>query len=152
MLIASSLLTSGLTLTIRERWAFTWISWTTTKHASTAQVNQSLVRSFLILSLKKSLSASPFFSLLLCLLWLIYITRDRLGNRVGFGSQTRWLHCTTQHVHIAQTQTQIPTSYFCAVQESESKFVPESISGNVKLRLRSLLPISVQYRNLSPSL
>ena len=34
-----------------------------------------------------------------------------------------------EHVHIAQTRTWIPTSYFW--QESESEFVPESISGNV---------------------
>ena len=32
-----------------------------------------------------------------------------------------------EHVHIAQTRTQIPTSYFCLGQESES----ESVSGNV---------------------
>ena len=34
-----------------------------------------------------------------------------------------------EHVHI--TQTRIPTPYFCMGQESESEFVPESISGIV---------------------
>ena len=34
-----------------------------------------------------------------------------------------------EHVHI--TQTRIPTPDFCMGQESESEFVPESISGNV---------------------
>ena len=36
-----------------------------------------------------------------------------------------------EHVHIAQTQTYIPTRYFCVGQESNSESVPESISGNV---------------------
>ena len=36
-----------------------------------------------------------------------------------------------EHIHITQTQTRIPTSYFCVGQESESESVPESISGNV---------------------
>ena len=35
------------------------------------------------------------------------------------------------HLHIAQIQTQISTSYFCTGQESESKSVTESVSGNV---------------------
>ena len=39
--------------------------------------------------------------------------------------------CCTEHVHIAQTQTLIPTSYFCIGQESESKSEPESVSSNV---------------------
>ena len=33
-------------------------------------------------------------------------------------------------VHIAQTWTHIPTSYFCVRQETESKSVPGSVSGN----------------------
>ena len=44
--------------------------------------------------------------------------------------------CYAEHVHIAQTRTGIPTSYFCVGQESVyisvSKSVPESVSGNVK--------------------
>ena len=32
-----------------------------------------------------------------------------------------------EHVHVAQTQTRIPTPYFCVGQESES----ESVSGSV---------------------
>ena len=36
-----------------------------------------------------------------------------------------------EHVHIAQTRTQIPFLYFCTGQVSESEFVPESVSGNV---------------------
>ena len=36
-----------------------------------------------------------------------------------------------ENVHIAQTQTRIPTPYFCIGQESESESVPESVSGNV---------------------
>ena len=32
-----------------------------------------------------------------------------------------------EHVHIAQTRTQVPTPYFCTEQESET----ESVSGNV---------------------
>ena len=34
-------------------------------------------------------------------------------------------------IHIAQRQTQIPTSYFCTGQESGSESVPVSESGNV---------------------
>ena len=37
--------------------------------------------------------------------------------------------CT--HFHIAQTQTWIPTPYFCIGQESESVPVSESVSDNV---------------------
>ena len=37
----------------------------------------------------------------------------------------------TEHVHIAQTWTWIPTPYFCIERECESESVPESISGNV---------------------
>ena len=36
-----------------------------------------------------------------------------------------------EHVHIAQTQTQIPIPYFCREQESECESVPESIFGNI---------------------
>ena len=36
-----------------------------------------------------------------------------------------------EHVHIAQTWTQIPTPYFCMGQESKSESVPEFVSGNV---------------------
>ena len=35
------------------------------------------------------------------------------------------------NVHIAQTQTGVPTPYFCVVQESESESVPESDSSNI---------------------
>ena len=36
--------------------------------------------------------------------------------------QTRWLHLYyAKHVHIAQTQTQIHTPYFCVGQESKSR-------------------------------
>ena len=37
----------------------------------------------------------------------------------------------TEDVHIAWTRTQIPTPYFCIVQESESESVPVSESDNV---------------------
>ena len=40
------------------------------------------------------------------------------------------LYCL-EHVHIAQTQTQIPTPYVCLGQGSELDSVPESISANV---------------------
>ena len=44
------------------------------------------------------------------------------------------LYCA-EHVHTAQTQTRIPTPYFCTGQDSksvsESESVPESVSGNV---------------------
>ena len=36
--------------------------------------------------------------------------------------------------HIVQTWTQIPTSYYCVGQESESESVLESVSGNVNER------------------
>ena len=39
--------------------------------------------------------------------------------------------CCAEHVHITQTWTWIPISYFCIGEECQSKSVPESISGNV---------------------
>ena len=36
-----------------------------------------------------------------------------------------------EHVHISQTPTRIPTSYFRMEQESESESVQESVYGNV---------------------
>ena len=38
---------------------------------------------------------------------------------------------SAEHVHVAQTQSQIPTAYFCVGQESESKSILESVCGNV---------------------
>ena len=46
------------------------------------------------------------------------------------------LYCI-EYVHIAKTQTQIPTPYFCTGQESESVSVSESISGDVYESLES---------------
>ena len=40
------------------------------------------------------------------------------------------VQCRTVHIAQTRTQTQIPTPYFCIGQESESKSVSESISGN----------------------
>ena len=40
------------------------------------------------------------------------------------------LYCT-EHVHISQTQTQIPTPYFCVGQEYDYMLVSESVSDNV---------------------
>ena len=39
--------------------------------------------------------------------------------------------CRTCSVHIAQIRTWIPIPCFCIGQESESEYVPESVSGNV---------------------
>ena len=36
-----------------------------------------------------------------------------------------------EHVHFAQTWTQIAIPYFCTGQESESESVPESVYGNI---------------------
>ena len=55
-------------------------------------------------------------------LCLIYIDGDGLRYRLGFGFQTQWVHCTMQNMFTLH-----------------------------RLRLRSLLPISVQDSNLSPS-
>ena len=44
-----------------------------------------------------------------------------------------------EYVHIAQTQTPIPTHYFCIGQESESKCLPESISGSENEPLKGRL-------------
>ena len=54
--------------------------------------------------------------------WLMYIDRDGFGYGQAFGFQTRWLHCTVQKMFTLQ-----------------------------RLRLGSLLPISAQDRNVSPS-
>ena len=43
-----------------------------------------------------------------------------------------------EHVHIAQIQTWIPTSYFCTGQESESK----SVSSNVNKSLHHVFCIA----------
>ena len=43
-----------------------------------------------------------------------------------------------EHTHTTETQTRIPTPYFCTGQESESESVPESISGNVNEPLQQV--------------
>ena len=40
--------------------------------------------------------------------WLNYIAKHGLGYRLGFGLQTRWLHCTIKKLPIAWTGTWIP--------------------------------------------
>ena len=78
-----------------------------------------------------SLSTALLPSVTLSLLVHIHCRRrTRKQTRIWIPNAIATL-CYTEHVHIAQTQTQIPTPYFCAVQESESKSVPVSIYGNV---------------------
>ena len=63
------------------------------------------------------------------MLWLIYIVGDGFGYPLGIRIPN--LMATlyySEHVHIAQTRTQIPTPYFCVRYESESKSVPESVA------------------------
>ena len=47
------------------------------------------------------------------------------------------LYCA-EHVHIAQTRNRIPTPYSCVGHESESEFIPESVSGSVNEPLSEL--------------
>ena len=56
--------------------------------------------------------------------------RTRVQTRIRIQNPMATLYYA-EHVHIAQTQTRIPTPYFCTGQESESESVPESISGNL---------------------
>ena len=44
-----------------------------------------------------------------------------------------------ENVLIAQTRTQIPTSYLCIVQKSKSESVPVSESGNVIKLIKPLI-------------
>ena len=55
-------------------------------------------------------------------------TRVQTGIRITNLMATLYY---AEHVHIAQTQTRIPSPYFCTGQEFESESVSESVSGNV---------------------
>ena len=44
--------------------------------------------------------------------------QTRIRIRLGFKTQTLYF---SEHVHIGQTQTRIPTPYFCVGQEPESR-------------------------------
>ena len=55
---------------------------------------------------------------------------------LGFGFQTKWLHCTMQNMFIAQTQAPIPTPYFCIGQESNAESISKSISGKWKWAIK----------------
>ena len=63
--------------------------------------------------------------------------RTRLQARVRIWNPMTTLYYA-EHTHATQTQTRIPTPYFCTGQESESESVPESISGNVNEPLQQL--------------
>ena len=73
----------------------------------------------------RNLGMSP--SLMANLHWQRHI---RVWTRIRIKSLMATLYYA-EHVHIAQTWTQIPTPYFCVGQVSESESVPESVSGNV---------------------
>ena len=64
------------------------------------------------------------------------LTRTQVRTRIRIPYLMATLYCT-EHGHIAQTQTRIPTPYLFRWQESESESVPESISGNVSEPLGS---------------
>ena len=88
-----------------------------------------------------SLSITLFPSVTLSLMVHIHCRRQtRKQTRIWIPSPMATLYYT-EHVHIAQTQ--IPTPYFCAVQESESKPVHEFISGNVNETLDLSLSLCV---------
>ena len=56
--------------------------------------------------------------------------RTPVQTRIWIPNPLATLHCA-EHVNIAQTQTQIPSPYFCLGQESESVSVSKSVSGSV---------------------
>ena len=56
--------------------------------------------------------------------------RTRVRTRIQIPNPLATLYYA-EHIHVAQTQTQISTPYFCTGQESEWECVPDSVSGNV---------------------
>ena len=65
-------------------------------------------------------------------LWLIYIDGDGIGvETLDSDSKPDCYIALCRIFHIAQTQTRIPTPYFCIGQESESESLLESVSDNV---------------------
>ena len=54
----------------------------------------------------------------------------RRRTRIQIPNPIATLHYT-EHIHMAQTQTWIPTPHFCIGQESESKSIPLSEFNNV---------------------
>ena len=69
-----------------------------------------------------------------------FVHYGSLHCRVQTRIQIPWLlyYVLCRTFHIAQTQTRIPTPYFCMGRESES--VSESVSGNVKEPLLKIFP------------
>ena len=61
------------------------------------------------------------------ILWLIhYINGDELGSDLDSEPNPMATLYYAEHVHIPQTRTQTPTSYFCTGQESES--APDNVN------------------------
>ena len=55
--------------------------------------------------------------------------QTRVQTRTWIPNLMDTLYCT-EHVRITQTQTRVPTPYFCIRQEYESVSVSEFVSGN----------------------
>ena len=55
------------------------------------------------------------------------------GTDLDSDSKPNGYIACAKHVHIAQTQTRIPTPYFCTGQESESVSLSECVSSNERL-------------------
>ena len=68
--------------------------------------------------------------------------RTQIQTRIQIPNPMVTLYCV-EHVHIAQTQTWIPTPYFCIRQESESVSVFDSGNVNEPLHSKSLWNLKV---------
>ena len=67
--------------------------------------------------------------------YLHWRKRTRVQARIRIPNPMATLYYT-EHIHIAQTWTQILAPCFCVGQELASESVPESVSGNVNKPLK----------------
>ena len=78
-----------------------------------------------------SLETNPVSSKIWFVMAHLHCRRQtRIRTLIRIPNLVATLYCA-EHVHIVQTQTRIPTPYFCMRQESEFKSITKSVSSNV---------------------